>query len=160
MWQILKPFFQWSENLRIGHAIADTTWAFPVIETIHILALTVMFGAMILIDLRLVGLGMRKESVSLLTRNLEPYMTWGLIAMLVSGFLLFSSEAMKCYANDGFRLKMELLLPAVLFQFTFFRSVTRQDDVKRSSTAGWAACVLSTALWMGVGVCGRAIGFV
>ncbi len=160
MWQILKPFFQWSENLWIGHAIADTTWAFPVIETIHILALTVMFGAMILIDLRLVGLGMRKESVSLLTRNLEPYMTWGLIAMLVSGFLLFSSEAMKCYANDGFRLKMELLVPAVLFQFTFFRWVTRQDDVKRSSAAGWAASVLSTVLWMGVGVCGRAIGFV
>ena len=41
--QILKPFFQWSENLWIGHAIADTTWAFPVIETIHILGLTVMF---------------------------------------------------------------------------------------------------------------------
>jgi len=160
MWELLKPFFQWSETLRVGHAIGDTTWAFPVIETIHILALTVMFGAMILIDLRLVGLGMKKETVSLLTRNLEPYMTWGLIVMLVSGFLLFSSEAMKCYGNDGFRLKMELLVPAVLFQFTFFRWVTRQDDSKRSNAAGWAACVLSTVLWMGVGVCGRSIGFV
>ena len=87
-------------------------------------------------------------------------MTWGLIAMLMSGFLLFSSEAMKCYGNDGFRLKMELLVPAVLFQFTFFRWVTRQEELKRSSAAGWAACALSTILWMGVGVCGRAIGFV
>jgi len=160
MWQLLKPFFQWSDSIWVGHFIAGNTWAFPVVETMHILALTVMFGAMILIDLRLVGLGMRKESVSLLSRNLEPYMTWSLIVMLVTGFLLFTSEAMKCYANDGFRLKMEFLVPAVLFQFTYFRWVTRQDEARRSRVLGWTASVLSTVLWMAVGVCGRAIGFV
>jgi hypothetical protein len=160
MWELLKPFFQWSNNIWVGHAISGTTWAFPLIETIHILALTVMYGAMILIDLRLMGVGMRKQSVSLLTRNLEPYMTWGLIVMLVTGYLLFTSEAMKCYVNDGFRFKMLVLVPAVLFQCTLFRWVTRQDDVKRSRPLGWVVSALSLVLWLGVGAGGRAIGFV
>ena len=160
MWESALPFFQWSDNLWVGHAISATTWAFPLIETIHILAMAIMFGAMIIIDLRLLGLGIRNRPVSELTRNLEPYMTSGLITMLASGFLLFTSEALKCYDNDGFRFKIELLVPAVLFQFTFYRWVTRQEDIRRSAPLGWTASLLSTALWMAVGVGGRAIGFV
>src|SRR5207237_7867856 len=76
-------------------------------------------GAMIVLDLRLVGVAMRKQSTALLARNLEPYMTWGLIVMLGSGFLLFTSEAMKCYVNEGFRFKMAVLVPAVLFSSPF-----------------------------------------
>src|SRR5690348_14400926 len=109
MWQLLRPFFQWSDDLWIGHAIAGTVWAFPVIETIHILAMAIMFAAMIVIDLRLLGLLLKDKPVAHLTKTLEPFMDWGLITMLVSGFLLFSSEAMKCYVNDGFRAKMLVL---------------------------------------------------
>lgn len=160
MWNFLLPFFQWSNNLWIGHAISATTWAFPLIETIHILALAVLYGAMVLIDLRLVGLGMRKQPVSLLARNLEPYMTWGLIVMLASGYLLFSAEALKCFDNAGFRFKMTVLVPAVLFQFTVFRRITHQEESKRSRPLGWVVSALSVALWFGVGAGGRAIGFV
>src|SRR6185295_200319 len=116
MWQFFKPFFEWSDKMWLGRAIADTIWAFPVIETVHILALTMMFGAIVIIDLRMMGLGMRKQPVALLARNLEPYMTWGLVTMLATGYMLFASEAMKCFANDGFKLKMEILFPAVIFQ--------------------------------------------
>ena len=160
MWETLRPFFQWSDNLWIGHAIGGTTWAFPLIETIHILALTMMYAAMIVIDLRLLGLGMKKQSVSVLAKSLSPYMDWGLIIMLVSGFLLFTSEAMKSFSNDGFRIKMIVLVPAVLFQYTLFRWVIRQDDAKRSAPVGWAVSLLSMVLWLGVGIGGRAIGFV
>jgi Family of unknown function (DUF6644) len=160
MWESLKPVFEWAGSLWIGKAIAATIWAFPLIETIHILAMTVMFGAMSLIDLRLVGLGMRKQPVSILTKNLEPYMTWGMLTMLGTGFLLYSSEAMKCFVNDGFRFKMEALLPAVIFQFTLFRWVSRQDDSSRSPILAGLVALLSFGLWMAVGVGGRAIGFV
>jgi len=160
MWDSLEPLFLWIEKLWIGKAIAGTIWAFPLIETIHILAMTVMFGAMTVIDLRLVGLGLRRQTVSLLTRNLQPYMTWGLVIMLVSGFLLCASEAMKCFSNEGFRFKMDFLVPAVIFQFALFRWVTRQDDSKRSPVLGALSALLSFGLWMAVGVGGRAIGFV
>ena len=160
MWESLKPFFEWSDHLWVGQAISGTTWAFPLIETIHILALTIMYGAMIVLDLRLLGMAMRKQSTALLARNLEPYMTWGLIVMLGSGFLLFTSEAMKCDVNEGFRFKMAVLVPAVLFQFTFFRWVIRKPEAQRSRPLGWLVSVASLTLWFGVGVGGRAIGFV
>ena len=106
------------------------------------------------------GLVLGKQSTALLTRNLEPYMKWSLVIMLGSGFLLFTSEAMKCYVNDGFRFKMAVLVAAVLFQFTLFRTVTRQDDFNRSRLLGWMVSVISLVLWLGVGIGGRAIGFV
>ncbi len=160
MWESLKPFFEWSEKLWIGQAISGTIWAFPVIETIHILALTIMFGAVVIIDLRMMGLGMKKQPVALLAHNLEPYMTWGLLTMLATGYLLFTSEAMKCFANDGFKFKMAVLFPAIIFQFTLFRWVSRKDEGKRPMILGWAVALLSLTLWFGVGVGGRAIGFV
>jgi len=72
MWQLFKPFFEWNDKTWLGQAIAGTIWAFPVIETIHILALTMMFGAIVIIDLRLFGLGLKKQPVSVLAQNLEP----------------------------------------------------------------------------------------
>jgi len=144
----------------LGRAIADTIWAFPVIETIHILALTMMFGAIVIIDLRMFGFGLRKQPVALLAKNLEPYMTWGLVIMLATGYMLFCSEAMKCFVNDGFKFKMALLFPAIIFQFTLFRWITHRDEEKRPMLLGWLVALLSLTLWFGVGVGGRAIGFV
>ena len=160
MWQSFKPFFEWSDKMWLGRAIADTIWAFPVIETIHILALTMMFGAIVIIDLRMMGFGLRKQPVSLLAKNLEPYMTWGMVTMLATGFMLFCSEAMKCFVNEGFKFKMEVLLPAIIFQFTLFRWITHKDEDKRPTLLGWLVAILSLTLWFGVGVGGRAIGFV
>ena len=160
MWQSLKPFFEWNDKSWLGQAIADTILAFPVIETIHILALTMMFGAIVIIDLRMLGLGMKKQPVAVLAKNLEPYMTWGMLVMLGTGYMLFCSEAMKCFVNDGFKFKMALLFPAIIFQFTLFRWVTHKDEGKRPMLLGWFVALLSLTLWFGVGVGGRAIGFV
>jgi hypothetical protein len=160
MWQSFKPFFEWNDKAWLGQAIAGTIWAFPVIETIHILALTMMFGAIVIIDLRMLGLGMKKQAVTVLAQNLEPYMTWGLVIMLTSGYMLFTSEAMKCFVNDGFKFKMEVLFPAIIFQFTLFRWVTHKPEDRRPLLLGWVAALLSLALWFGVGIGGRAIGFV
>jgi hypothetical protein len=160
MWQSFKPFFEWNDKAWLGQAIAGTIWAFPVIETIHILALTMMFGSIVIIDLRMLGLGMKKQPVAVLAKNLEHYMTWGLVIMLATGYMLFTSEAMKCFVNDGFKFKMAVLFPAIIFQFTLFRWITHQDENKRPMLLGWLVAVLSLALWFGVGIGGRAIGFV
>ena len=160
MWESFKPFFVWSDKTWLGQAISGTIWAFPVIETIHILALTMMFGAIVIIDLRMLGMGMKKQPVSVLAKNLEPYMNWGLAIMLITGYMLFTSEAMKSFINEGFKFKMEVLFPAIIFQFTLFRWITHKDEAKRPRLLGWVSALLSLMLWFGVGVGGRAIGFV
>jgi hypothetical protein len=157
-WTWLLPFFQWCDTTLIGEYIRSKTWVFPVIETIHILAMTVLYGAIILVDLRLMNIGLRKQPVSLLARSLNPYVQSGIALMLLTGTLLFLSEAMKAYSNDGFHFKMFFLGSALIFQYTLWPIVTKKERV--SLGLGWATAILSLALWFGVGVGGRAIGFV
>jgi hypothetical protein len=158
-WKLLLPFFQWADATMLGEWIRSKTWVFPVIETIHILAMTVLYGAIILIDLRLMNIGMRKQSVSLLARSLNPYLQSGIWIMLVTGTMLFMSEAMKAYSNDGFHFKIVVLGAAMLFQYTLWPQVVYKDKIAGSGLA-WTTAILSLLLWFGVGVGGRAIGFV
>ena len=122
----LLPFFEWCDQTAIGVWIRDdSTWAFPIIETFHILALTLLFGTILIVDLRLLGRGMQRQTASLLAKELGPWMYGSLALILPTGVLLFLSEALKCYGNDGFRFKMVFLAAALIFHFTAFRSATR-----------------------------------
>lgn len=78
--------------------------------------------------------------------------------ILVSGFMLFSSEAMKCYASVPFQVKMLFLFTAMIYHFTIYRRVTNTD---REPKPAWGAtvAVISVVLWLGVGLAGRGIGF-
>src|SRR5712692_6072895 len=98
-WTPLLPFFKWCDATFIGEFVRSNVWVFPVVETIHILAMTVLYGSIILVDLRLMNIGLRKQPVSLLARSLNPYLQSGIGIMLVSGALLFLSEAMKAYSK-------------------------------------------------------------
>jgi hypothetical protein len=155
----LLPFFEWCENTAIGTAIRDSLWLFPVIEAVHLLGLAVLGGTVLLLDMRLVGLGLRRHPVAALARDLHPWMIGGVVVMLVTGVLLFLSEALKCYENLPFRLKMIFLFFALLFTFTVRRRFTRSDRADEQPAVGRAIALVSLSLWSGVGVMGRAIGF-
>jgi hypothetical protein len=155
----LLPFFEWCENTAIGIAIRDSRWLFPAIEAVHLLGLAVLGGAVLLLDMRLVGLGLRRHPVPALARDLFPWMTGGLAVMLVTGVLLFLSEALKCYENVPFRLKMLFLLLAILFTFTVRRRFTASDRADTAPLASRIVALVSVSLWSGVGLMGRAIGF-
>ena len=70
-----------------------------------LVAMAVMFGGLLVLNLRLLGLGMNKQSLSLLAGTLWKFVNWGVAIMLITGYMMFSSEALKCYANDGFKFK-------------------------------------------------------
>ena len=156
----LYPFFEWCDKTTIGVWIREgPTWAFPLIETFHILALTLLYGTILIVNLRLLGMGMRRQSSSMLARELSPWMHGSLVAILLTGAPLFLSEALKCYGNDGFRFKMVFLFLALILHFTGFRRATA-DDAQMSPGMRKAVALASMTLWLGVGIGGRAIGFV
>ena len=155
----LLPFFHWCDATWVGATIRDSRVLFPIIETFHLLGLTLLLGAMLLINLRLFGLVMRQTPVTRIARPLFPWMLGSLAVMLGSGVLLFFSEAMKCYGSSPFRLKMILLSLAILFQFTIYRKVTTSDGTSIHPLQGALVGLLSLMLWFGVGLAGRAIGF-
>src|SRR5262249_42533587 len=124
----MLPFFQWAETTQVGVAISRSPWAFAVIESVHLLGLAVIGGAVIVLDLRLLGLGLRDQPIERVAREAHPWFVVSLIVMLVSGALLFSSEAVKCYNSMAFWVKMSSLLLAMLFAFTVRRQVALAGD--------------------------------
>jgi putative flippase GtrA len=155
----LLPFFTWCEKSAIGEAIRNSQWLFPVIESVHLLALVLIAGAVLVVDMRLFGLGLRRQPVAQLARDAQPWLIGGLMVMLSTGILLFLSEAIKCYYSAAFAVKMTSLLLAIIFTFTVRRKFVLADERRVSPLWSRLVAVVSVALWSGVGIGGRWIGF-
>ena len=117
--------FQWLEQTPIGLSIQHSRWGVAILEMVHLLALAALGGAILLVDLRLLGIGLKRRSPANLTADLAPIFWGSLVVIVVSGVLILSSEAMKCYYNQAFRAKMLLLFLALLFHFTLHNKAVR-----------------------------------
>lgn len=156
---MLWSFFQWCEASWLGTAIRSSPWAFAVIESVHLLGLALIGGAVLLVDLRMLGLGLRQQSIADVARNAFPWLVGSLVVMLVTGAGLFLSEPMKCYHSTSFWVKMTSLLLAMSFTFTIRRKVTMADERRLRPVWFKLVALVSLALWSGVGAGGRWIGF-
>jgi hypothetical protein len=155
----LLPFAQWCEASTLGSAIRTSTWAFAVIESVHLLALAAIGGAVLVVDLRLLGFGLRDQRVRDLAHDAFPWLVGSLMVMLVTGFGLFLSEATKCYYSTPFWVKMGSLFLAIAFTFTIRRAVTRAEEGRINPIVYKLVALVSLTLWFGVGAGGRWIGF-
>lgn len=156
----LMTFCQWCDASWFGHGVRNSTWLFPFVEIFHLVGLGVLGGTVVLLDLRLLGFRFQNEPLSDLARDVQPWMIGSLGVMLISGFFLFSSESVKMYDNWAFRVKMVSLLLAIVFTFTWYRKVTLTEEAEIPPHWRKLAAVLSFLLWAGVGLGGRAIGYV
>ncbi|MGB6941113.1 MAG: DUF6644 family protein [Bryobacteraceae bacterium] len=154
----ILPFFQWCDNTIISQAIRNSRVAFPIIENFHLFALTVLLGTLVVLVLRQFGLVYKAQPISEVASALRPWNRWSMAVMLTSGILLFLSEAVKCYGNTSFRIKMLFLFFALLFQFTVYNRIVKNEG-KSAPVGGKIAAAVAICLWFGVGLAGRAIGF-
>ena len=153
-------FFHWLAQTHIGIAMRDSTWAFAIVEIGHLIALAVFGGAILLLDLRLLGFGFTTQPAPRVAREFLPITIGGVVAMFLTGSLLLASGPMRYYYNTPFRIKMALFLIALLFHFTLQIKVARQNPEEDHSTSGRkAAGAISLLLWFSIGVAGRAIGY-
>lgn len=154
----------WLEATPLGVAITESEWMFPTIETVHVLALTLVVGSIAMLDLRMLGVSNRSMSVLHLSDEVLPW-TWGaFIVAAITGSLMFISAATKYYDNVPFRIKLVLLMFAginmAIFHFTAFRAVHSWHMAFPAPVAARVAASLSLLFWIGVVVAGRWIGFV
>jgi len=151
------------EQAPFAVAVRQNAVLFPWIESVHVLAATLVVGTVAIVDLRLLGLASRGMAVRMVSAQVLPC-TWtafGLAAL--TGFLLFSSDATAYAADRPFLLKMLALLIAganmLAFQFISYRSVREWDLAANPPLAARSAAAVSLACWIAVVVCGRWIGF-
>jgi Family of unknown function (DUF6644) len=154
----MLSWFEWLEHSWLGTSVNTSTWAFAVIEAGHLLA--ALGGAILVVDLRLLGFGLKDERVRYVGQTAQPWLIGGLAAAIATGVpLLASLAAGKYYVNGAFWMKMYFFLAALIFTFTIRRAVVMGDDVRANSRIGKAVAIVSVLLWSGVGIMGRGIGF-
>jgi hypothetical protein len=149
--------------LPIADEIRKSLFLFPMIESAHVIALTLVFGTIAIVDLRLLGVASGHRPFTRLAPEILKW-TWVFFALaVITGSLMFVSNAVTYFENTAFRIKMILMLLAginmAVFQILTHRSVHLWDDQPKASAAGRAAAILSICLWIGVIGAGRVIGF-
>jgi hypothetical protein len=154
----LLALFQWMETSSVAVTIQSSTYLFPLIEVGHLFGLTLLYGSLLLVDARLVGVLDRGQALSGVASDVERFTRTGLVLMALTGVPLLMSEALKCYGNPAFWFKMYCLGPALVFHFTVRAHVVRSPGAGRVAQA--ATGVASFLLWGSVGIGGRAIAFV
>ncbi|HUE54916.1 MAG TPA: DUF6644 family protein [Candidatus Udaeobacter sp.] len=154
---------RWLEQTSVGAGVRESLWLFPAIETVHLLGMAALVGTIAVFDLRLLGWMLRRERVSELAGRLLPWSWAGFALQVVTGALLFTSEAVKVYTNPAFRVKMLLIflagVHALIFHWTVYRDVASWEGGVLPAGAKVAGFV-SILLWIGIVAAGRFIGFV
>jgi hypothetical protein len=156
-------FLTWLEHRPFAIAIAESTWLFPIVETIHVLALSLVVGSVAMMDLRLLGVGSQQRAASEVIASSLPW-AWSAFAVaFTAGSLMFTSKAVSYYGNLPFRIKMVCLALAALNMLVFHVFTARDMpawDRGRPPLAARIAAVCSLTLWIVIVAAGRWIGFV
>src|ERR1700674_1756078 len=159
----LLDFCEWLANTPWSIAIHESRWAYSLIESVHVLSLCLFLGMAVMLDLRLLGVTIRRTAVSEVVGQLLPWTTAGFVLMVSSGMLLFSAIPVRTYQNIFFRLKMLLLISAGLnvwvFHSTVYRKVAEWDLHLIPPRRARVAAGLSLLLWAGIVVAGRMIAY-
>ena len=160
---ILQGLWQGLENSALGQYVAASSWAFPTIETVHVVAIVTVVGSVAVMDLRLLGVASKETAVTEMSRDTLPW-TWGAFVLaMISGSLLFISKATTYMVNPFFLWKMVLIALAGVnmgvFHLITWRTVKTWDTAPEPPKGAKLAGGLSVGLWVVVVFIARAIGF-
>jgi hypothetical protein len=156
---LLLPFFQWCDGLAMSQAYRDSTYLFPLTQALHILAVTVFVGAIVIGDLRLLGWGPVGQSPASIARSAQRILLWAGLAVLVTGIPQFTTNALTYHRSPLFVFKMYLLAAALVFTATLRQRVAVADEGHLPSWVPRAVGAVSLTLWMGVTISGRLITY-
>ncbi len=162
----LARFLEWLSNTQFSIFMRESTWAEPIVESIHVLTLTLFLGFAVMLDMRLLGVVMKRRRMSEVLAQFNPWLFGGFTTMIVTGALLFSADPVTFYYTHPpfFKIKMIMLVLAglnvLIFNATIGRKVAEWDLNPSTPGAAKAAAVVSIALWVLIIAAGRAIAYV
>jgi cation transport ATPase len=156
---MLDHLWRLSYDSKTIDILRNSKYGIPLIQSVHLLALTVLLGVTLVLNLRLLGFGMPEFHLTSLAKDLWRWATFALMTMVVSGFFVFLPDPARYAANRSFQVKMLVLMAAIVFQFTVFRKTVRSQAEPARSRRNIVVSCLSLSLWFGVGWAGRGIAF-
>jgi hypothetical protein len=155
----LQHLWQMSYESKVIDVLRNSKLAIPIIQSFHLFGIVLLLSSTVIINFRLLGIGLRGIRLEVLTREAWKWGKVGLLLAMMAGFLVFLPDPARYAANKSFLTKMSLLVVAILFQFTVYRKVVRAESVAVEARRHVIVPVLSLTLWFGVAWAGRAIAF-
>ncbi len=160
---MLNEFWQWLEYLPIAGEIGATWW-FPFMESLHVLSLAIMLGAILMVDLRILGLAALRYSITQMNRELVPWSAGAFLIANATGLAMFITRASSHVQNPAFQIKMGLLLLAgvniAFFHFRVMRNIAAWNSDARPPFAARVSAASSLFLWCSVTLAGRWVGHI
>ncbi len=143
-----------------GVSMNLSVWLFAIVQSVHLVTLVMLGCAVLVVDLRLLGLGLRRVPVARVAEEARPWLLAGLAGQIVTGLPLFVSlAATKYYGHPAFWIKMYLLAAAAVFTFTIRRWMVSGDERRAGGRLAPLVGLVSLALWSGVGIMAKGIAY-
>ena len=140
--------------------IRDSKYGMPSVQSVHLMGLTILLATVVILNLRLTGIGMLQFPLVSLARQLKRWTVGGMTLVMLSGILIFLATPGKYLGSNPFRMKMAFLCLAILFHFGVFSRFLASEPGSRSRLFNVTMACVSLTLWFSVGWAGRAIAFV
>ena len=154
---------QWIFQTHMSVAIRESIWVYPILDVLHCVGILLVAGTIVVVDLRLLGLGLRRLPVSSVIGQVLPWTLSGFAFMFVTGSLLAWAEPVRLYHSLFFPWKLLFLaiagLNAFLFHFRIYRGVGAWDTASLTPTRARLAGAVSIVCWICVIAAGRAVGY-
>jgi hypothetical protein len=138
----------------------EIAWVGAMVNVMHLVALAVFFGALLIVDLRLLGTGLTREPLNEIATQARPWLNWGFWGLVITGIPQLALQPLKEYYSDLFNLKMQIMLVAIIFTFFIRPRITRANEARLGPVWGKLAGLASIGLWSGVAIPARLIGLV
>ena len=151
---MLRSFFQTMNDVGVYRS---SIYLGPGVNLVHLVSMCTFMGALLMVDLRLLGVGLTEHRVKDLARSARPWLIGGLIGLILTGIPAMMAAANDEYHSKVFWFKMYVLFFAIVFTFTLRRSVTRADEGRVSPVLAKLVAVVSIVSWMTVAAGGRLI---
>jgi hypothetical protein len=160
---MFRPFADWLSTTALSKTMQDQAWVVPTSQSIHIIAVSIVFGSACMINLRLLGVGRSGRSVSELSNTLVPWMWRGLAVLLTTGLIQTVAEPVRQFVTPMFWAKMLLIMIVATMTALYAGAVRRNapewDGASSRPLRAKGFAILSTLLWLAIIVCGRFIGY-
>lgn len=140
-----------------NYPLNQNEWSFPVCEVLHIVGFALLIGTIFMVDLRLMGMGMKRQTAAQVLKGTAPWTLLGLVMVLISGPLIFFSDPLLYLYNSSFRFKITMLIIAIIYNWTLHRKVANSAN---PGTLGALVGGLSALMWSSIIFAGIFIAFV
>ncbi|MFZ1990976.1 MAG: DUF6644 family protein [Alphaproteobacteria bacterium] len=155
----LQHLVDWLAQTQASQTIKEISWIIPTVQTIHILAIAAVVGSMVLLDLRVLGIAARAQSLSSVSERLLPWVWRALIVLLLTGIVMVTGEPGRSLVNSIFQIKMALVIVAAVLTFFLQRSLRARGAAEAAPADAKAIAALSLVTWVLIVFAGRWIAY-